>query len=150
MLVAAAGANASAVHDPMTKRGCSFVAVAGACIFLTTAAGALDLNTLRAQHGLRPLAVSGTLAAAASSHAHSLAARQRLDHSGFRERVSLTSGAAAENVAFGCATEDCVIRMWARSSRHRANMLRRDVTVFGLASADGGNGYRYWVLELGN
>jgi uncharacterized protein YkwD len=94
--------------------------------------------------------VSGTLGAAASGHAHNLATRQRLDHSGFRERVPVTHGAAAENVAFGCPTEDCVIRMWARSARHRANMLRRDVTLYGLASADGANGRRYWVLELGN
>jgi len=40
--------------------------------------------------------------------------------------------------------------MWAKSGRHRANMLRRDVTHYGLASADSGNGKRYWVLELGN
>jgi uncharacterized protein YkwD len=75
---------------------------------------------------------------------------RRLDHAGFRQRISLTSGAAAENVANGCAAEDCVIRMWARSGRHRANMLRRDVTSYGIASAVGANGKRYWVLELGN
>jgi hypothetical protein len=28
-------------------------------------------------------------------------------------------------------------------------MLRRDVTHYGLASADGAKGRRYWVLELG-
>jgi hypothetical protein len=87
---------------------------------------------------------------APSSHARSLAARQRLDHSGFRQRGPVTSGAAAENVAYGCTTEDCVIRMWARSGAHRANMLRRDVTSYGLGSADSANGKRYWVLELGN
>jgi len=43
-----------------------------------------------------------------------------------------------------------VIRMWARSGRYRANMLRRDITRYGIASADGANGKRYWVLELGN
>jgi uncharacterized protein YkwD len=111
---------------------------------------ALDLNSFRAQHGRPRLSSSSALSGAAYSHAHSLAARQRLDHSGFRQRVSLKSGAAAENVAFGCATEDCVIRMWAKSGAHRANMLRRDVTSYGLASADAGNGHRYWVLELGN
>jgi uncharacterized protein YkwD len=111
---------------------------------------ALDLNSFRAQHGLPALSASGALAGAAYSHARVLASRQRLDHSGFRQRVLVTSGAAAENVAFGCATEDCVIRMWSRSGRHRANMLRRDVTSYGLASADGSNGKRYWVLELGN
>jgi Cysteine-rich secretory protein family len=97
-----------------------------------------------------PLSANGALTGAAYSHAQNLAARQRLDHAGFRQRVSLTSGAAAENVAYGCATEDCVIRMWARSGRHRANMLRRDVKSYGIASAVGANGKRYWVLELGN
>jgi hypothetical protein len=66
------------------------------------------------------------------------------------KRVQVTSGAAAENVTYGCTTEDCVIRMWARSGAHRANMLRRDVTSYGLGSADSANGKRYWVLELGN
>jgi Cysteine-rich secretory protein family len=121
-----------------------------ACALFAGSGNALDLNSFRAQHGLPPLSASGALSGAARSHALNLAGRQRLDHSGFRQRVPHTSGAAAENVAFGCATEDCVIRMWAKSGRHRANMLRRDVTRYGLASADGGNGRRYWVLELGN
>jgi uncharacterized protein YkwD len=121
-----------------------------ATLFAATPALALDLNSFRAQHGLPALSASGALAGAAYSHAHALARRQRLDHAGFRQRVPVTSGAAAENVAFGCATEDCVIRMWARSGRHRANMLSRNVTSYGLASAEGGNGRRYWVLELGN
>lgn len=135
----------------MMKRNLIPIASAGlATIFVVTPSLALDLNSFRAQHGLPALQASGTLAGAAYSHAHNLAGRQRLDHDGFRQRVALTSGAAAENVAFGCATEDCVIRMWARSGRHRSNMLRRDVTSYGLASADGSNGHRYWVLELGN
>jgi uncharacterized protein YkwD len=121
-----------------------------ACTVLTSAALALDLNSFRAQHGRPPLSHSGTLAGAAYSHAHSLAARQRLDHAGFRQRLVTSGGTAAENVAYGCATEDCVIRMWSRSGRHRANMLRRDVASYGLASADGANGRRYWVLELGH
>lgn len=134
----------------MMRRAFIAVAFAGMCILLTTPAFTLDLNSFRAQHGLPPLAASGALANAAYSHARSLAARQRLDHAGFRQRVPLTSGTAAENVAFGCATEDCVIRMWAKSGRHRSNMLRRDVTSYGITSAEGGTGRRYWVLELGN
>jgi len=127
---------------------CAFAAAA--CTLLVTPSFALDLNSFRAQHGWPPLSQSIRLTSAAYSHAQSLAARQRLDHSGFRQRVDVSSGLAAENVAYGCATEDCVIRMWARSGAHRANMLRRGVTNYGLASADGSNGKRYWVLELGN
>lgn len=111
---------------------------------------ALDLNSFRAQHGRSALSVSATLSGAALSHARDLANRKRLDHAGFRQRANFTGGTAAENVAFGCDSEDCVIKMWARSGGHRANMLRRDVTSYGLASATADNGRRYWVLELGN
>ncbi len=58
-------------------------------------------------------------------------------------------GAAAENVSFGCADEACAIGQWARSARHRAAMLRKDVTTYGLASAVSASGRRYWVMELG-
>ena len=130
------------------RRG--LVIVVSTLILLADSAHALDLNSFRAQHGRRPLSPSGALSGAAYSHAQSLAGRGRLDHAGFRQRVSIERGTAAENLAFGCETEDCVIRMWARSGRHRANMLRRDVTSYGIASAVGSNGRRYWVLELGN
>jgi len=125
-------------------------AVGMACALLATPASALDLNSFRAQHGRPPLSVSGPLSGAAYSHANDMANRKRLDHKGFRQRVPITAGTAAENVAFGCDTEDCAIRMWARSGGHRANMLRRDVTSYGIASATADNGRRYWVLELGN
>jgi uncharacterized protein YkwD len=133
----------------MKRSALSAIALLTSALSIAPALG-LDLNSFRAQHGRPPLSLSGALAGAANSHAQSLAGRQRLDHAGFRQRVPVTSGTAAENVAFGCATEDCVIRMWARSGRHRANMLRRDVTSYGLASAVGANGKRYWVLDLGN
>ena len=126
------------------------VIAALASIVLVDSSSALDLNSYRAQHGRPPLSPSGTLSGAAYSHARNLASRQRLDHAGFRQRVSTAAGTAAENVGFGCDTEDCAIRMWSRSGRHRANMLRRDVTSYGIASAVGSDGRRYWVLELGN
>jgi len=126
------------------------VIAALASIVIADSSFALDLNSFRAQHGRPPLSPSGALSGAAHSHAQRLAGRQRLDHAGFRQRVSTERGTAAENVGFGCDTEDCAIRRWARSGRHRANMLRRDVTSYGIASAVGSNGRRYWVLELGN
>ena len=120
------------------------------CALLATPSLALDLNSFRAQNGRPPLSVSAALSGAAYSHANAMAGRQRLDHAGFRQRVPATVGTSAENVAFGCDSEDCAIRMWARSGRHRSNMLRRDVTSYGIASAAGETGKRYWVLELGN
>lgn len=118
---------------------------------LTAEAQALDLNGFRASHKRSPLQLHAGLAAAADAHARDLAGRNQLDHRGFRERLgAVSSGAAAENVSYGCETEDCAIRQWSRSSGHRANMLRRDVTGYGLASARAASGRRYWVLELGN
>lgn len=132
-------------------RDCSTIALAGfACALLATPALALDLNSFRAQHGRPALSVSAQLSGIASSHARDLANRKRLDHAGFRQRLDVAASAAAENVAFGCDSEDCVIRQWARSGGHRANMLRRDVTHYGIASATADNGRKYWVLELGN
>jgi uncharacterized protein YkwD len=121
-----------------------------ASLFLATPASALDLNSFRAQHHLPPLAMSSTLAGLAYEQAHSMANRNHLDHNGFRQRTGFSGGRHAENVAWGCDTEDCAIRMWARSAGHRANMLLRDVSAYGIASATGADGRRYWALELGN
>jgi uncharacterized protein YkwD len=118
--------------------------------FSATPASALDLNSFRAQHGRPALSASAMLSGLAYAHAHDMANRNHLDHNGFRQRMSHTGSTAAENVLYGCADEDCVIRMWAKSGGHRANMLRGDVTSYGLASATAAGGRRYWVLELGN
>jgi uncharacterized protein YkwD len=53
-------------------------------------------------------------------------------------------------VSYGCASEDCAIRQWARSAHHRRNMLMSGVSRYGIASAVDARGRRYWVLELGN
>ena len=113
-------------------------------------AAALDLNSFRAQHGKPPLAVSGVLSALAQEQAQSMASRTRLDHKNFRQRARSLASTAAENVLSGCADEDCAIRGWARSAGHRRNMLRGDVSRYGIASAVSASGRRYWALELGN
>ncbi len=125
-------------------------AVVLAATLAAAAAHAQDLNGFRRAHHRPPLVASAALAGAAYAHAHDLAQRRHLDHRGFRERMAVLASTAAENVLVGCADEACAIRVWARSPRHRANMLLRGVTSYGLASATAGNGRRYWVLELGN
>jgi len=125
--------------------------VASPLLIIATHAAAMDLNGFRASHKRPPLHFHPGLAAAADAHARDLASRNRLDHAGFRERIgAVSSGAAAENVSYGCEDEACAILQWSHSSGHRANMLRRDVTGYGLASARAESGRRYWVLELGN
>ncbi len=129
----------------------ALAAAAAAATLAASPAAALDLNGFRVQHGRYALTYSAVLAGAAYAHAHDMANRNHLDHNGFRQRMGdLVSGTAAENVLWGCDNEDCAIRMWARSAGHRANMLRRDVTMYGIAHASADNGRDYWVLELGN
>ncbi|HXD43692.1 MAG TPA: CAP domain-containing protein [Pseudolabrys sp.] len=132
-------------HRPV----CGLAAAAAVLCAFAAPASALDLNSYRAQHKLPHLHASSELMGAAYAHAQELAGSHRLDHDGFRARMRNFS-TAAENVAYGCATEDCVIRMWARSAGHRRNMLMKGVTHYGIASAKGSNGQTYWVLELGN
>ena len=74
--------------------------------------------------------------------------RGALDHAGFKTQRGLL-GAAAENVSYGCADEACAIEQWAHSAPHRANMLRKEITRYGIASAVSASGQRYWVMELG-
>ena len=76
-----------------------------------------------------------------------LAARHSMDHAGFYSERG-PAGARAENVAWGCGTENCAVRIWEELSGHRANMLLADVKNYGIASATGG-GSRYWCLVLG-
>lgn len=136
-----------------SNRRCLWLAFAfafAATFALVAAAPALaqDINSFRAQHRLPPLSMSGSLSAAAAAHASDMASRGRLDHRGFKQRIGARLG--AENVAFGCDTASCAFKMWSRSAGHRRNMLLRGVSSYGLASATGANGRRYWVLVVGS
>ena len=124
----------------------------GLALALAAAAPALaqDINSFRAQHRLPPLSMSGPLSAAAAAHASDMANRGRLDHRNFKQRMGNAGGWHGENVAWGCDTAACAFKMWARSAGHRRNMLMRGVSSYGLASATGANGRRYWVLVVGS
>jgi uncharacterized protein YkwD len=124
-------------------------AVAAVTLALTTPALATDLNAYRAQHKRPPLAMSATLTGLAYQQAHLMAGRNRIDHKDFRQRIGPIGSTHAENVLVGCEDEACAIRVWAKSPGHRRNMLRGDVSAYGIASAIGATGRKYWALELG-
>lgn len=119
------------------------------CAVLTSPALAQDLNAFRAQHGKPALSVSSTLSGLAYQQASAMAGRSRIDHKDFRARMGNIGGTHAENVLVGCDDEACAIAKWAKSGGHRRNMLRGDVSAYGIASATGNNGRKYWALELG-
>ncbi len=138
-----AGATGSRVEIVM--RGCRIwitLIIIAAC---SSPALADTVNSFRHAHGLPALHRSPAMQAMAQRHAKSMAARHAMDHADF---YSERGGARAENVAFGCASESCAIRMWEDSAGHRANMLLADVRSYGIASAASGGG-RYWCLVLG-
>ena len=123
------------------------VIVIAALMIWGSPALAQTVNSFRHAHGLPALHRTAKLQGMAQRHARSMAARRSMDHDGFYSERG-RAGAHAENVAAGCATESCAIRMWAGSPGHRANMLLSDVRAYGLASA-GAGGNRYWCLVLG-
>jgi uncharacterized protein YkwD len=116
---------------------------------LASPALALDLNGYRAQHRMPRLAYSSHLAGIAHEQARLMAGRGEIDHKDFIRRIGFAGGTHAENVLVGCASQDCAIRTWAKSAGHRRNMLRGDVSHYGIASVKSDTGRRYWALELG-
>jgi len=118
-----------------TKRSAVTICVAGLC-------AAAALGGAGAAHA----ASCARLYALAQQHANDMARRNSLDHAGFF-RYRGPAGAAAENVAVGCATEDCARRAWMASPHHRANMMLGGCQA--VASAVSKNGRRYWAMEIG-
>ena len=123
--------------------------IAAAITGLTTPALAADLNTFRAQHKMPALSHSVRLSGIAYEQASLMAGRSRIDHKNFKQRIGPIGSTHAENVLVGCDDEACAIARWAKSAGHRRNMLRGDVSSYGIASVTGANGRRYWALELG-
>jgi len=100
-----------------------------------------DLNTYRRLHGLGPVVFNDKLTAASRVHAKDLAAHGKISHSGtdgsgHGERVQRQGyyfSVAAENVATGQKSWAKVFQAWKDSPDHNVNLLRDDVTDFGIA-----------------
>ncbi len=100
-----------------------------------------DLNAYRAQFGLSPVTLNEKLNRASQVHAEDLAQAGIISHTGtdgsghgdrvLREDYVFTI--AAENVATGQKSWDDVFVAWQKSPGHNENLLRDDVTEFGIA-----------------
>lgn len=101
--------------------------------------GRLDNDPL-----LMALATQQALAMAASgtmSHTVAGSLQSRLATGGYGGR------AAAENIGYGQSTLAEVYAAWMQSPPHRANILDRRMTAFGVGAATV-NGVTYWALIL--
>ncbi len=100
-----------------------------------------DLNTYRRANGLKPVSLNAKLSKASQVHAEDLAKHGIISHtgtdgSGHGDRVQRQGyyfSIAAENVATGQKSWEKVFKAWQDSPGHNENLLRADVTEFGIA-----------------
>jgi len=107
-----------------------------------------EVNRIRAQHGLKPLARSSALTRAAATHSLSMAtdgyfAHESANGSAFWQRIKLyysVSGhrywAVGENLVWASPglTAKRAVKMWMNSSPHRANLLSSKWREIGLSA----------------
>lgn len=139
----------------------AFLALAG-CVSETTTptpvgvgqpSGSMQdlLNAARAQNGLGPLREDARLSRSAKAHAQDMAANDFFGHvssdgRSFDQRADAAgySCARAENIAWGQRSEAAVMDAWMKSPGHRTNIMRDNVTEFGI-----GRSGDIWVQVFG-
>lgn len=100
-----------------------------------------DLNSYRARHGLSPVTLEPKLIEASRIHADDLAKAGIISHNGTdgsthgdrANRVGYNFSIAGENVATGQKSWTQVFKAWQESPGHNENLLRPDVSEFGIA-----------------
>ncbi len=116
---------------------------------------AARLNAERQRHGLSELAFSGKLSSAAARQACDMAVNGLRSHRGsdgasFAQRVRAAGacGPGGENIAWGQRSAASVMSWWMNSPGHRANILHRRASTYGVAVATSG-GSPSWVVVVG-
>ncbi|HZJ11911.1 MAG TPA: CAP domain-containing protein [Methyloceanibacter sp.] len=116
-----------------------------------------EINEFRAKNGASPLVLDARLSRAADLHSEDQARRGRGGHYGSDRsapkdraaRAGYRAKIASENVASGQKSFSDAMYYWERSSGHRENLLRPNVTAAGVAMAQAESGRAYWTLVLG-
>jgi uncharacterized protein YkwD len=102
-----------------------------------------QVNTVRAAHGLRPLAVDARLARAASAYSARLLRTDSFTHGALGARLSAYGARGplfGENLAWGVgsrASARSIVRAWLASPGHRANLLRPGFRRIGIGARVG-------------
>jgi uncharacterized protein YkwD len=128
----------------------------------------LAINEVRQQHHLRPLLLSKGLRQAAQHHSRDMVRRNYFAHTSprgvtladrIRASVFKTRGSwsAGENLAWGSGSIGSprnVIRMWLRSSSHRAILLSRTWRFVGIGRStgrfQGQSNAAVWTADFGH
>ena len=123
----------------------------------------VDMNRVRAEHGLRPLRLSSKLTAAATQHSREMGRRGYFSHDsangqafwrrieGFYSSDGYRSWSVGENLLWSSPDVDAAgaLKLWMGSPEHRANLLKPEWREIGLSAVhtDGAPG-AYRGLEV--
>jgi len=124
---------------------------------LNQQAALAQVNAFRAKHGVKALVLDARLSRAAHMQSADQAGRGRITHYGRdgskpmdrAARAGYRAKIASENVASGQKSFADAMYYWERSSGHRQNLLRANVTAVGVGMAKAETGRAYWTLVLG-
>jgi len=111
------------------------------------------ISNFRLKHGEVRVASDATLNRIAMEQARAMAAKDELSHDvlgPFGRRVApAKAGSAAENIAYGYDSFEKTLGQWIDSSGHRRNLLLRNASRVGIASARNASGKRtYWAMVI--
>ena len=111
------------------------------------------ISDFRLKHGEGHVTTDATLNRIALEQAKAMAAKDTLDHAvlgSFSSRIApARSGRAAENIAYGYDSFEQTLDQWIASTGHRKNLLLRNASRVGVASARSASSHRtYWAMEI--
>lgn len=111
------------------------------------------ISSFRLKHGEARVVRDATLDRIAMDQARAMAAKDNLSHDAlgpFNRRVAPAgAGRAAENIAYGYDNFEKTLGQWIDSSGHRKNLLLRNASRVGIASARTASGKRtYWAMVI--
>jgi uncharacterized protein YkwD len=103
----------------------------------------LEMNRVRAEHGLSRLTADAHLQRAAQWHSREMLGSNVFEHGAFGSRMAqfkVTGRLAGENLAWGAGprgTAQGIVLAWLASPEHRANLLRPSFTRVGISDLVG-------------
>jgi uncharacterized protein YkwD len=121
-------------------------------------AKAIELtNQQRVANGCKALRTDAKLTAAARAHSADMVKQGFFSHTGSdgsdfvkREvRAGYTTGASAENIAWGYPTAEAVVTGWMNSPGHRTNILNCTSVAVGVGVVRKADGKVYWTQDFG-
>jgi uncharacterized protein YkwD len=114
-------------------------------------------NNYRTANGCGALRIDTRLVAAARAHSTDMVTNNFFSHTGsngstFVQRevgAGYTTGASAENIAWGYRSPQEVVNGWINSAGHRANILNCGSVAVGVGVAYKADGTPYWTQDFG-